>query len=189
MVMKHKCSKCDRAFSMAANLARHVTVVHGRKTSRKLFSKMRAKAGARYKLSRSKGGAGARRTPDGAAGLLSKMQAYHDQLHAECDSVAAQMDAISSMMEMLGASSPSSGPRPTSTRRAPAPRGGRASLIKPFILKAFRQRSTPMGPSDIATSIRRLGYKSKAKDLAKMVSKKLPDLKEVKKVGRGLYKI
>ena len=46
-----------------------------------------------------------------------------------------------------------------------------------------------MSPKDIAARIVKAGYKSKAKDLTKAVSNTLPQLKQVKKVGFGKYKV
>ena len=36
---KFKCSKCDRSFSMAAHLGRHISTIHAAKTSKKTGKK------------------------------------------------------------------------------------------------------------------------------------------------------
>ncbi len=46
-----------------------------------------------------------------------------------------------------------------------------------------------MSLQDIGTRVKKAGYKTKAKDVAKAVSNKLPDLKSVKRVGYGRYQL
>ena len=67
--------------------------------------------------------------------------------------------------------------------------GGREGSLKSYMVKILRQRSRPMSPRDIAARIVKAGYKSKAKDLTKAVSNALPQLRGVKKVGFGMYKM
>ena len=46
-----------------------------------------------------------------------------------------------------------------------------------------------MSPKEIAVSVVKAGYKSGAKNLTKAVSNALPEMSEVKKVGRGEYRM
>ncbi len=54
---KHKCSKCDRSFKMAAHLARHATSAHGskKKTTTVKKAKRRGKKRTMKKAGRPKG--------------------------------------------------------------------------------------------------------------------------------------
>ncbi len=44
-----------------------------------------------------------------------------------------------------------------------------------------------MSPNDIGLSVKKAGFKTKAKDITKAVSNVLPELKMVKRVGFGMY--
>ena len=46
-----------------------------------------------------------------------------------------------------------------------------------------------MSLQDIGTRVKKAGFKSKSKDLAQAVSKTLPSLKSVKRVGWGKYQL
>ncbi len=67
--------------------------------------------------------------------------------------------------------------------------GGRAGSLKDFIVRALRQVTTPQSPIQIAARVKKIGYKSKAMDLAKAVGNALPLMKSVKKVGFGKYRV
>ena len=100
----------------------------------------------------------------------------------------AELAAITGALRAMGTkASPATAAAPK--RGRPPGRGARPGSLKSFILRVLRQRSRPMSPRDIATGVTKLGYKSKAKDLTKAVSNSLPELKRIKKVGVGLYKL
>jgi hypothetical protein len=179
---------------MAAHLARHQNALHGPKKRAAKGKKRRAKVkvkGSR-KVGRPKGRVVRRRVGvasvgGGAAQLINGMQAYHRDLLGRRESIEAEIAAIGSAIEAMGAV------RAPATVRAkrgrPAGRPARAGSLKSYIVKVLGQRSTAMSPKDIAARILRSGYKSKAKDLTKAVSNTLPQLRKVKKVGFGMYKI
>ena len=122
------------------------------------------------------------------AQLVGDMQAYLGELSRRRVALDAELTAITGALKAMGTkTSPATAGAPK--RGRPPGRGTRPGSLKSFIVRVLRQRSRPMSPRDIATGVTKLGYKSKAKDLTKAVSNSLPELKSIKKVGFGLYKL
>ena len=193
-----KCTRCDRKFSMAAHLARHVNSMHGAKR-RTPAAKAKARRGPAKLRARRVGRPAAARVVGlgGSADLVTRMRTYHGTLVDRRDSLDAEISAITTAIEAMGVTAPRSRRAARSRGRvavARKPRGrvgrvARAGSLKQFIVKAMGQRSTPMSPKEIAVAVVRTGYRSKAKDLTKAVSNTLPQLKKIKKVGFGKYRL
>ena len=185
-----KCPKCDRSFTMAAHLGRHTNTIHG--SRRKPKSAARRKPGrprmnriGRPKGSRSFARAGAA-TGDGVTRLLSQMQSYYSELTDRRSSLDAQIAGMESAINIMGAA-----PRARATGRRPGrPAGsrGRAGSLKDTIVRVLRQRAKALSPKEIAAGLVRAGYKTSTKNLTKAVSNTLPEINNVRKVGRGLYR-
>ena len=188
---------------MAAHLARHTNAVHGSKSRRPLARKKTAKRlskpkarGAHLKGVHRRKKVG--RPPaipgvvswslgEGVGRLVGDMQTCCDQLAAQREKLDAQIAVVNNAMAaMQGVSVAAPAPR---RRGRPVGSGGREGSLKSYMVKILRQRSRPMSPRDIAARIVKAGYKSKAKDLTKAVSNALPQLRGVKKVGFGMYKM
>ncbi len=194
-----KCSKCSRKFSMPAHLARHMSAIH-RAPGAKLHAAAKAKKTGR-RPGRPKGvrntvAAQAKRSTvrgtklagDGPARVLHEMQAYHSALMAEHTSLQARMDALTNAMATLGTVTPAGPKRKTNKRGRPVGSGVRPGSLKDHIVRVMRQTTKPLGPRDISKKVLKAGFKTKAKDISKAVSNKLPELKNIKKVGFGLYR-
>lgn len=191
---KLRCSRCDRTFSMAAHLARHMNTMHKRGRGMKTAARLGAPSGGKRRVGRPRlvrSVAGAVSSP-GAVQLLKQMEAFHTELSAQRSQIDAQISSIESALNAMG-SAPTVRSAPvrvasTGRRRISGGAGGaRAGSLKDRIVKVLRQRSKPMTPRDIAGAVKGAGYKTKAKDLTKAVSNALPEMKIVKRVGRGLY--
>ncbi len=185
---KFKCTKCDRSFSMAAHLARHSSTIHvrgGRKTQgKKVAGRVGRPPGRKntYPVAQTRSSIGG-----GARQLLSGMRAYHTDLVNQRGQLEAEISAIGAAMDAMGAA-PVLAAAPAKRGR-PAGSVGRAGSLKSYVAKVLSQRSSPMSPKAIAAKIVKAGHKSKAKDLTKAVSNALPQLKMVKKVGFGMYRM
>lgn len=202
-----KCPKCSRKFSMPAHLARHVNTIHG---------SGRRKASVRRGRPRKRGrGPGRPRgsvnigkpsyTPGilgvasvSAEALLGNMQNFHSDLLVQRDALDQQIEVVAQAIEVMG-STPTSAA--AGTRRGPGrpagrgpgrPKGSggsRAGSLKDFIVRTLGQSAQPLSPRDIGKRVKQAGFRTKAKDLTKAVSNTLPDLKQVKRVGFGLYRL
>ncbi len=198
---KFKCKRCKRSFSMAAHLARHMNTIHRSKTRKISNAKTTKKAKrstVRPKVVRTVAASRARIGPirmfstavNGSEGIIDVMQAHHSGLLTQRLSLDAQIDAFARAMETIGAATPKN-----NTRRAGNKRGrlveavGRPGSLKSYIVRVLRQSSKPMSLQDIGTRVKKAGFKTKAKDVAKAVSNKLPGLKIVKRVGYGRYQL
>jgi len=170
-----------------------MNTIHASPQRRKAAAKKRVK---RAKLAGKKGVAkrkaqvlSARKAPAGGSGrVLREMKAYHADLAAMRSSLNAQIDAIEVAMEAMTGIQAKSAPQ----RRAPTRgrgRPGRAGSLKDSVVNVLRKHRTPMSPRDLSSAVVRAGYKTKAKDLTKAISNILPQLKMVKKVGRGMYRV
>ena len=190
-----KCPKCDRSFSMKAHLARHMNTIHASPKRRKAAAKKRAKraklAGKKRVVKRKARVLSARKAPAGGGSrVLREMKVYHADLTAMRSSLDAQIGAIEAAMEAMTGIRAKAAPRPK--RRAQARgrgRAGRAGSLKDSVVGVLRKYRTPMSPRELSSAVVRAGYKTKAKDLTKAISNILPQLKMVKKVGRGMYRV
>ena len=187
---KFKCSRCDRTFAMAAHLARHKNASHG---TRKVKTAGRERRTTSAKRSSPKRTAARSKSPmasstrnDGSGGVVRAMTAFINELSAQRNVIDAQIAGMQGAMRMLngaGAAAPSGG-----RRGRPLGSGGRANSLKPTILKVLQRRSTPLSPREIAVAVVKSGYRTKSTNLTKAVSNVLPEMTNVKKVGRGQYR-
>lgn len=201
MAKSFKCTKCNRTFSMAAHLARHMNTIHGAKKGKRPTARKAKKVGRR--VGRPKGvraRAVARRRPrvrraarsvaGVSARLLSDMRAYHGELLVQRASLDGQINAVAAAMQALGVSGPKTRKRRVYKKRGrPAGKGVRAGSLKDYIVRVLRQSARPMSPRDIGASVVRAGFKTKAKDITKAVSNTLPQLTGIKKMGFGMYQL
>jgi hypothetical protein len=183
---KYKCDKCSRSFAMPAHLARHQKSIHASPAQRR--AKQASASGRKPGRPRN--------VPVGNNGvgrLLSDMQAYRSELADRQNALQQELDSITQAINALGGSaarvSQPSAARPGKKRGPGRPKsdGPRPGSLGDCILKVLHSASSPMGPNQIAKSVVRSGYKSKARDLAKAVSNALPTLKGVKKISTGRY--
>lgn len=191
-----KCPKCDRTFSMPAHLARHENSMH--EAGRRATLAQPRMAGKRGRP-RGSGTVFRGNAPGGnASDLIGRMQDYHNDLVIRRESLDSEITAITSAIEAMGAAAPARrGPgRPPGKRGRPAGRvgrppgsGSRSGSLREYVFKALGQRNAAMSPREIAGTVQKIGYKTKARDLTKAVSNLLPQLEEVKRVGFGKYQL
>ena len=94
---KFKCSKCDRSFSMAGHLGRHMSAMHTRK-GKKTVAKSKPRKGKR-KVGRPKGSkshvraSGAASSMAGAS-ILAELETHQAQLENEMKAVRGAISAL-----------------------------------------------------------------------------------------------
>jgi hypothetical protein len=127
------------------------------------------------------------------------MQDYFSELTSRRVNLESQIANIQQAMSSLGGggsvrrgSGRSPGrPAVRRGRRRGRPAGSssqaRAGSLKDMIARVLRQGGRAQSPRDIATSVIRAGYKTKTRDLSKAVSNALPQMKKIRRVGRGMY--
>jgi len=191
-----RCARCGRGFSMAAHLARHQSAVHGMGSRRR---RGRPPGGARRGPGRPRKSGAPAAGGEAATRIVSEMSAYREHLVAQRESIEAQLSGIENAMSAMGTGAmivpgrpgrPSGRPAGRRGRRGrgrPKGSGGRSGSLKPMVVQVLRQRGGAMTPQEIATAVVRAGYRTKAGNLTKAVSNALPDIREVKRVGRGQY--
>ncbi len=108
---------------------------------------------------------------------------------AEIDSQIADIDQA---LAKLGFTAEAPTRKPAGRRPGPKP-GRQAGKTRPGSLKEFVNNVLAgggvMAVKDITTEVVRAGYKSKNKTLAKSVGIALTEMKNVKKVGRGRFRV
>ncbi len=177
---RFKCAKCDRKFSMAAHLARHMNTLHASKKAKATKKKGRAVANKkRASVARPAG----RTAASGLGGALASVKAYRDHLSTQRSDIDNRMLAIDVAMAALGASTAK--PVVVRRRRGKAPRGG---SLKEYIARVLRGLVRGKSVGDIATAVKKAGYKSKDKRLNHSVGKALADMNATR-VGRGVYRL
>ena len=207
-----KCGSCGRTFSMAAHLARHTSTMHKRRGRPKgSANKAGRRAGRRSPLSQPRQ-SGAEFNGDNTR-VLTEMEAYRHTLLMQRSQIDQRLEGLQNALVALGSPtvmSFSGGARTGATRgkRRGRPLGsknkskagfsagivktgrrGRPGSLRQMIIHVLRQRSQPNSPQQIADGVMKAGYKTKSENLTKSVSNTLPQLAEVRKVGRGLYQI
>jgi hypothetical protein len=119
------------------------------------------------------------------------MTVYRDQLVAQRESINAQLAGIEGALSAMGTGGSAAmiiPGRPGRRRRGrPKGTGGRPGSLKPMVVQVLRQRGGPMSPQEIADAVVRAGYKTKTENLTKAVSNALPQIREIRRVGRGQY--
>lgn len=141
----------------------------------------RRKAGARELP----GGMGNRSA--GVSGALLGLQAYWSELSAQRAEIEAQIQAVARAIEVMGGHA---APARGAGRRPGRPPGGgvRPGSLKAFIADVLRG-SGIMAVKDITDGVRRAGYKTRNKTLAKSVGIALTEMRGVAKVGRGRFRM
>ena len=160
---RFKCSKCDRKFSMAAHLARHMSTLHA---SKKVKATKRASGATRAK----------RGTGSDLGGVLGSLKAYRDRL-------ADRVQAIDGALAALGAGAA----KPVVVRRRRG-QGLRGGSLKDYIARVLRGLVRGKRVGDIAAAVKKAGYKSKDKRFNHTVGKALADM-NVTRVERGVYRL
>lgn len=195
-----KCPKCDRTFSMAAHLARHMNTIHSTKSGARRTKRKAAraktksghprKAGTRPSVRSKASTAWSRQTlGEGQTRLMDEMQTYHSTLMAQRSALDAQIEGVTRAMQAIGAVVPAR-PAARGVRKGwPTSGGARAGSLKDYIVRVLRQHPKPMSPREISSRVLSAGFKTKARDITKAVSNTLPKLKNVKRVGFGAYQL
>jgi uncharacterized C2H2 Zn-finger protein len=183
---KFKCPKCERTFSMAPHLGRHLSTIHGAKKGKKTLKKKVARRAFRRKRGQIARTAQRQSATMGAgiAGAIGELSAYRDQLAAQRTEVDAQIAAVESALAALGASA--GGAQVRASGRRPSFRQG---SLKDHIARVLGARRGPMSVKDITAAVRRAGYRSKNKTLDKSVGNSLGKMRQVVKVARGQYRL
>ncbi len=126
---------------------------------------------------------------DDISAVVRSLQGYHAQLLDRRAQLEEQISAVESALRAVGAAA---GGRPTArVGRGPGrPPGGapRPGSLKDYILRVLSSGGV-MAVKDIAAAVVKAGYQSKNKTLAKSVGIALRQLKEVRKVGRGRFRL
>jgi hypothetical protein len=113
------------------------------------------------------------------------MQSYYSELTARRANLDAQIAGMENAMTVIGAVPMA---RATGRKRGrPVGSGGRAGSLKDTIVRVLRQRVKALSPKEIAAGVIKIGYRTSTKNLTKAVSNTLPDMTDIRKVGRGLY--
>ncbi len=167
----HKCARCDRKFSMAAHLARHMNTVHG---SKKIKASKRASAGPRA----NRGSEGDFRV------LLGGLKAYRDRIADQRNEIDNQMRTVDAALAGLGVANA----RPALVGRRSGG-GARAGSLKDYIARVLRGLARGKSVQHIAAAVLKAGYKSKDKKLDHSVGKALAGMKNVTRVERGVYRL
>jgi len=185
-----KCPKCDRSFSMAAHLGRHTNTIHGSRKRPRPVARRKLSRSGKGRIGRPKGKRSLARAKtfvgDGVTRLISQMQSYYSELTSRRSSLDAQIEGMESAINILGAA-----PRTRTAGRKlgrPTGSGGVTGSLKDTIVRVLRQRAVALSPREIAAKVVKAGYKTSTKNLTKAVSNTLPEINNVRKVARGLYR-
>jgi hypothetical protein len=179
---RFKCSKCDRKFSMAAHLARHMSTLHASKKAKAAKKKKGRVVAKKKRTAVSK--PAARTAASGLGGALASMNAYRNHLSAQRSEIDNRIQAIDGALAAMGSGSA----KLVVARRKPdkRPRGG---SLKDYIARVLRGLARGKSVGDIAAAVKKAGYKSKDKRLSQSVGKAMAEMRNVTRVERGVYRL
>lgn len=169
---KFKCSKCDRSFTMAAHLGRHMSTIHGPK-------KVKAKKAQKRAVAR-KG----RPVSKGFGGLLGQLRVHRNGLAAQINQLDVQIASIDGALAALGGGAP----KRAGARRGRG-KGPRAGSLEDYIGRLLRGRTKGQSVKDITAAVRKAGYKTRNRTLDKSVGNTLASMKNAVKVSRGVFRL
>jgi hypothetical protein len=133
----------------------------------------------------------------GMSGVLENLSHARQDLIAQRDALDEQLAALDSALATMGR-------RPVAARlargglaavplgrrpRGAAPGGRRPGSLKEFIARVLSSGGGSMAVKDITDGVRRAGYETRNKTLAKSVGIALTQMPEVQKIGRGLFQL
>lgn len=135
---------------------------------------------------------------------LSGLQSYLARLRSERTAIDQRIASIDAAVRSIGAggrTKPAAAPAPSRPAGAPAARAtrriGRAgpgrrppgATLKDFIVRVLGANGGVMAVKDIASAVRRAGFPTKNKALAKSVGNALAKMSNVARVGRGKFRL
>ncbi len=92
-----KCSKCDRRFSMAAHLARHMNTIHKKKraaSAKRKPGRPKGTAKKQVQRTRAKRVVARRSREHGVSRIFADLRAYRNELETKLRSVRKAMKAL-----------------------------------------------------------------------------------------------
>lgn len=180
-----KCGKCGRSFALPMHLGRHMVAVHGGKPAK--AKPARASAARPAPTPRPPAFAGGSNGTDAVTGdLVRNIQTARASLLQQQAHVTAQIAALDQFLATLGVGSPAAG-RSLPRRLASSGGGAREGSLKSYISRVLESAGRPMRVAEIADAVRKAGFKTRNKTLAKSVGNMLVDMPNVKKVDRGIF--
>jgi len=123
-------------------------------------------------------------------GLVAQLQSIKAQLLGQQSAIEARIQGLDAALAAVGAPAPAAKARvgrPPGRRRGRSGRAPRAGSLKSFILKVMKP-GEGMAVKDIAVAVRRAGYRTNSNNFPNQVSNALAQMKELSKVGRGVYR-
>src|ERR1041385_170011 len=127
-------------------------------------------------------------------GRQSDLVVYRNHLMQRREQIDAQLQAIDQIMAGMngisrrGAARPPARARPVVRQPTANDRQPRAGSLKGFIVQVMKGGGV-MRVAEITAAIKRAGYKTKNKTLGHSVGVALREMKGVKKVGRGQFRV
>jgi hypothetical protein len=180
---KFKCPQCDRTFSMAPHLGRHLSTIHGVKGKKAAKKPRPASQPGRGRVART-APPQPRTTGAGIAGAIRELGVFRNTLAAERDRIDVQIPVIAGVLSALDASASAA-----LTHAAGQRPSARKGSLKEFIERVVRAHRGPMAVKDVTTAVLKAGYKSRDKTLRHSVHKLLAAMPHVAKVARGQYQL
>jgi hypothetical protein len=125
----------------------------------------------------------------GPRGAVLDLSAYRNHLVAERDDIDKKIAALETAMSVMGTAAPS-GRRPARRTGAGfAGAVGRRGSLKTYVAKVLMSGGGTMAVKDVTSRVLRAGYKTRNKTLAKSVGIALKQMPNVRKVGRGRFRL
>lgn len=140
-----------------------------------------------------------RTSGDVGSGILNSLSTYRQQILSEIANLQRQANALSVAISGMGGAAGADRSAPAARVGRPAGSGAakleagrqraKKGSLKECIVKVLAQASGPVPVKDIIPGVKRVGYKTNSKSLGNQISMALKAMKQVKRVGHGMYSL
>jgi hypothetical protein len=138
------------------------------------------------------------------SGILGSLSSYRQQLLSEIAGLQQQANALSQAIAAMGGGAAAAVRMPAMPampgRRPGRPPGSGSSArlgggrqraqkgsLKECIMRVLSESNGPVPVKEIIPGVKRVGYKTNSKSLGNQISMALRGMKQVKRVGHGMY--
>jgi hypothetical protein len=114
---------------------------------------------------------------------IQGLNAFRNRLRSQRAAIDAKIGALDAALNAMGSA------LPTTVGLGRGRHGPREGSLKDYVSKVLDAAGDVMSVKDITDGVLKLGYKTRNKTLAKSVGIALAEMSNVRKVGRGKFRV
>jgi hypothetical protein len=131
---------------------------------------------------------GRRGSPAGLRGALQGLISYRRSLAADRDVIDRKLSAIDNLLADMGKSAPRTTSGVPARQRGSANGGYRSGTLKDYIHRVLVSNGGTMSVAEVTSGVRKAGFRTKNKTLAKSIGIALGQMPTVRRIARGRFR-